>query len=50
MFVYNGPFVDPAWRWSEVQVPIRRRGAAAKDAPAKAPEAAAPAAPAKPGA
>jgi len=50
MFVYNGPFVDPAWRWSEVQVPIRRRGAAAKDAPAKAPEAAAPAAPTKPGA
>lgn len=25
MFVYNGPFVDPNWRWSEVQVPVRRR-------------------------
>jgi hypothetical protein len=41
MFVYNGPFIDPNWRWSEVQVPIRRRGEAAKavpvaDAPAPA--------------
>jgi hypothetical protein len=33
MFVYNGPFVDPAWRWSEVQVPIRRRSGNAPDAP-----------------
>jgi hypothetical protein len=50
MFVYNGPFVDPEWRWSEVQVPIRRRGEVAK--PATAPAAGdAPAAPAaKPGA
>ena len=30
MFVYNGPFIDMEWRWSEVQVPIRRRGEAAK--------------------
>ena len=29
MFVYNGPFIDPEWRWSEVQVPVRRRDAAA---------------------
>jgi hypothetical protein len=39
MFVYNGPFVDPNWRWSEVQVPVRRRAAAtpvAEPAPAKA--------------
>jgi hypothetical protein len=42
MFVYNGPFIDPEWRWSEVQVPIRRRGEAAKDATATA-EASAPA-------
>ena len=41
MFVYNGPFVDPDWRWSEVQVPVRRRGDAAKDAAATAPAAAA---------
>ena len=46
MFVYNGPFIAPEWRWSEVQVPIRRRGEAAKDAtttataPAPAPAAA----------
>jgi len=33
MFVYNGPFIDPNWRWSEVQVPIRRRGEAGKAAP-----------------
>jgi hypothetical protein len=26
MFVYNGPFTDPSWRWSEVQLPIRKRG------------------------
>jgi hypothetical protein len=45
MFVYNGPFVDPAWRWSEVQVPIRRRGDAAKAGAAPA-TAAAPAVPA----
>jgi hypothetical protein len=32
MFVYNGPFIDPEWRWSEVQVPIRRRGEAATTA------------------
>lgn len=37
MFVYNGPFVDPNWRWSEVQVPIRRRGDASKAAPAVSP-------------
>jgi hypothetical protein len=49
MFVYNGPFIDPEWRWSEVQVPIRRRGEAAKAA--AAPEApAAPTAPAAPAA
>jgi hypothetical protein len=36
MFIYNGPFIDPEWRWSEVQVPIRRRGDAAKAAPAPA--------------
>lgn len=41
MFVYNGPFVDPDWRWSEVQVPVRRRSDAAKDAAATAPAAAA---------
>ena len=48
MFVYNGPFIDPAWRWSEVQVPIRRRGEAAKAAAAPGAPAAptAPAAPA----
>ena len=46
MFVYNGPFIDPNARWSEVQVPIRRRDAAAKDASANAPT---PAAPTKPG-
>jgi hypothetical protein len=33
MFIYNGPFVDPNWRWSEVQVPIRRRGEAATAVP-----------------
>jgi hypothetical protein len=44
MFIYNGPFIDPEWRWSEVQVPIRRRGDAAKAAAAPAP-AAAPTAP-----
>ncbi len=33
MFVYNGPFVDPDWRWSEVQVPVRRRSETSKDAP-----------------
>ena len=53
MFVYNGPFIDPEWRWSEVQVPVRRRAAPSKDAPATAPAAASapeakPAAPAKP--
>jgi hypothetical protein len=55
MFVYNGPFVDPEWRWSEVQVPVRRRGATAADgstAPPKpanaAPSTAAPV-PARPG-
>jgi hypothetical protein len=37
MFIYNGPFIDPEWRWSEVQVPIRRRGDAAKAATAPAP-------------
>jgi hypothetical protein len=40
MFVYNGPFIDPDARWSEVQVPIRRRenagGAAAAAAPTPA--------------
>jgi len=45
MFVYNGPFIDPEWRWSEVQVPVRRRGSAATDAPAASPAAAVPAAP-----
>ena len=54
MFVYNGPFIDPEWRWSEVQVPVRRRATPSKDAPAAAPAAATtpvakPAAPAKPG-
>jgi hypothetical protein len=53
MFVYNGPFIDPEWRWSEVQVPVRRRATPSKDAPAAAPAAATtpvakPAAPAKP--
>ena len=53
MFVYNGPFIDPEWRWSEVQVPIRRRATPSKDSPAAAPAAASapeakPAAPAKP--
>jgi hypothetical protein len=53
MFVYNGPFIDPEWRWSEVQVPVRRRATPSKDAPATAPAAASapgakPAAPAKP--
>jgi hypothetical protein len=43
MFIYNGPFIDPEWRWSEVQVPIRRRGAATTEAPAAAPAAAKPA-------
>ena len=40
MFVYNGPFIDPEWRWSEVQVPVRRRGEASKTVPAEAPTAA----------
>lgn len=40
MFVYNGPFIDPEWRWSEVQVPVRRRGEASKSATAAAPTAA----------
>ena len=53
MFVYNGPFIDPEWRWSEVQVPVRRRATPSKDAPAAVPAAASapgakPAAPAKP--
>jgi hypothetical protein len=53
MFIYNGPFIDPEWRWSEVQVPIRRRATPSKDSPAAAPAAASapeakPAAPAKP--
>ena len=25
IFIYNGPFTDPSWRWSEVQVPVRKR-------------------------
>lgn len=25
IFIYNGPFTDPSWRWSEVQVPVRER-------------------------
>lgn len=25
LFVYNGPFVAADWRWSEVQIPIRKR-------------------------
>jgi formylglycine-generating enzyme required for sulfatase activity len=33
MFVYNGPFVDPNWRWAEVQVPVRRRGGTGKEVP-----------------
>ena len=41
MFVYNGPFIDPNWRWSEMQVPIRRRGAEATPSAATAPAAAA---------
>lgn len=32
ILVYNGPFIDPDWRWSEVQVPVRRRAAAAQPA------------------
>ena len=36
MFVYNGPFIDPDARWSEVQVPIRRRDKAGEAAPAAA--------------
>jgi monofunctional biosynthetic peptidoglycan transglycosylase len=36
MFIYNGPFIDPEWRWSEVQVPIRRRSEAAKPGAAQA--------------
>lgn len=49
MFVYNGPFIDPEWRWSEVQVPVRRRATPSKDAPAAASAPGAkPAAPAKP--
>ena len=40
MFVYNGPFIDPEWRWSEVQVPVRRRATPSKDSPAAAPAAA----------
>ena len=50
MFVYNGPFIDPEWRWSEVQVPVRRRGEASKAAPAAAPTAAPASAPAAPSA
>lgn len=41
MFVYNGPFVDPSWRWSEVQVPIRRRDGSAATPATKPPSAAA---------
>ena len=37
MFVYNGPFIDPDARWSEVQVPIRRLDKAGEAAPAAAP-------------
>jgi hypothetical protein len=37
MFIYNGPFIDPDARWSEVQVPIRRSGDAAKKEPAATP-------------
>lgn len=37
MFVYNGPFVDPNWRWSEVQVPVRRRDGTAKEVPTTQP-------------
>jgi hypothetical protein len=40
MFVYNGPFIDPNWRWSEMQVPIRRRGSDAAPSTAPAPAAA----------
>lgn len=44
MFVYNGPFIDPAWRWSEVQVPVRRRGGSEPDPSKTDPPAAADAA------
>jgi hypothetical protein len=46
MFVYNGPFIDPDARWSEVQVPIRRLDKAGEAAPAAAPTTPAPATPA----
>lgn len=49
MFVYNGPFIDPDARWSEVQVPIRRRDKAGEAAPAAAPTTPAPATPAPAG-
>lgn len=51
MFVYNGPFADPDWRWNEVQVPIRRKSVESAATAAPTPTAAAPAAPtAQPGA
>ena len=51
MFVYNGPFIDPDWRWNEVQVPIRRKSVDTAPTAAPAPAAAAPVAPsAQPGA
>ncbi|MFN6146074.1 MAG: heme-binding protein [Planctomycetota bacterium] len=49
MFVYNGPFIDPDARWSEVQVPIRRRGKAGEADPAAAPTTPVPATPAPAG-
>jgi len=45
MFVYKGPFIDPDWRWNEVQVPIRRKSVDAAPTAAPPPSAAAPAAP-----
>lgn len=50
MFVYNGPFIDPEWRWSEVQVPIRRRGETAKPAEMTGTPSAAPTTPSTPAA
>jgi hypothetical protein len=50
-FSYNGPYVPERWKWSEVQIPVRRREAAepaAKSEPAPVAEAPAASQPAEP--
>ena len=34
-FSYNGPYIPERWKWSEVQIPVRRREVAEKPAAAE---------------